>query len=363
MKRLLAAVFLFAVALSLHAQAVDATVCDILKDPQGFNGKMVKIKGTVKAGLDEFVVVDTSCGLPVNAIWISYPEGTNAKSGPMAMLEMQPAKNFAGTVEAVDRPAVKLEWNKDFKQFDQLLATPVKTANMCLGCMKYEVTVTLTGRVDGAKAEIKRDASGKIVGITGFGNMNAYNARLVVGTVTDIVPHDIDYSKAPASSGKTANIPEEFTGIQPKDQVHRAHQTYGEQGEDNGVVVGSVKNEAGRKGLEKSGKKSPDGVIFNAELNMDRLKGDDLSRASVHLGEHIADVRSPEAGLEQASLYQLEYRAWVTTVVVAIGNAQKSLTTPGGYVIWDSTWPQDQGIPNVESAVSSYLQAEAGLAK
>jgi hypothetical protein len=363
MKRILAAVFLFAAALSLHAQAVDATVCDILKDPQGFNGKIVKIKGTVKAGLDEFVVVDTNCGLPVNAIWLSYPEGTNAKSGPLAMVELQPAKNFAGTVEEVQRTPVKLEWNKDFKQFDQLLATPVKSSAMCLGCMRYEVAATLTGRIDGTKAEIKRDASGKIVGISGFGNMNAYNARLVLGTVADVVPHEIDYSKAPANNGNLTQIPEEFTGLQPKDQLHRAHESFGKEGDKNGVVVGAVKNEAGRKSGAKSDDKSPDGVICNAEFNQDRLKGDDLSRATAHLGEHIADLRNPEAGMAQMSVYQLEYRAWVTTAVAAIGNAQKSLTLPGGYLLWSSSWPQADGVANLESTVSSYLQFEAGLQK
>ncbi|MFZ0301652.1 MAG: hypothetical protein WAL75_03160 [Terracidiphilus sp.] len=363
MKRILAAMFLFAVAVSLHAQAVSATVCDILKDPQGFNGKTVTIKGTVKIGLDEFVVVDADCGLPVNAIWLAYPEGTNAKSGPLAMVELQPASNFAGTVEEVQRAQVKLGWNKEFKQFDRLLSTQVKGGNMCLGCMKYEVAATLTGRLDGTRAEIKRDTGGKIVGISGFGNMNAYNARLVLGSVTDIVPHEIDYSKPAANNGTPVQIPEEFTGVQPKDQLHRAHDSFGNQGNNNGVVVGAVKNEVARKSETRSDDKSPDGVIFNVEFNQDRLKGDDLSRAMAHVGEHIADLRNPEAGIEQASVFQLEYRAWVTTAVFAIGSAQKSLTIPGGYEIWNSSWPQGDGVTNLENAVSSYLQTEAGLTK
>ena len=46
---------------------------------------------------------------------------------------------------------------------------------MCLGCARYEVSATLVGRLDGvADAAIKRDNSGKIVALSGFGNMNAY---------------------------------------------------------------------------------------------------------------------------------------------------------------------------------------------
>jgi len=363
MKRLLAAMFLCAVALSLHAQAVEATVCDILKDPQGFNGKTVKIKATVRAGLDEFAVVDTSCGLPENAIWLSYPEGTNARSGPIAMVELQPGRNFAGTVEEVQLEPVKLEWNKDLKQFDSLLSTPAKSNGVCLGCMRYEVEATLTGRIDGTKAEIKRDASGKIVGISGFGNMNAYDARLVLSSVADIVPHEIDYSKPAASTGKLVQIPVEFPGSQPKDQLARARVPFQGQVGKNGVVVGVNKNEVGRKSGARSDSTSSDGVIFNVAANSERLKGDDLAQVMAHLGEHIADLRNPEAGVEHAGAYQLEYRAWITTAVYGIGQTQKTLTIPGGYVIWSSSWPKGNGVSNLESAVSSFLSIEAGLSK
>ena len=39
--------------LGLHAQVVDTTVCDVVKKPETFNGKMVRIKGTVVAGFDD----------------------------------------------------------------------------------------------------------------------------------------------------------------------------------------------------------------------------------------------------------------------------------------------------------------------
>ena len=62
MKRLFASISVFAFSCCLHAQAVDTTVCDILKAPQSFNGKIVRIKGTVEAGFDQFVVKGAGCG-------------------------------------------------------------------------------------------------------------------------------------------------------------------------------------------------------------------------------------------------------------------------------------------------------------
>jgi len=89
----------------LHAQAagpgagpVDVNVCDVVKNPASFDGKMVRIKGTVVAGFDEFAIkdaADPNCGYQVNGIWLSYPQGSKAKSGPVAIVTAQPAHNFA----------------------------------------------------------------------------------------------------------------------------------------------------------------------------------------------------------------------------------------------------------------------------
>ena len=94
--------------LRLYAQVTDTTVCDVVKNPASFDGKMVRIKGTVVAGFDEFVIKDSAdpnCGYPVNGIWLSYPQGAKGKAGPAAMLTMQPARNFAGKVHAADAHA------------------------------------------------------------------------------------------------------------------------------------------------------------------------------------------------------------------------------------------------------------------
>ena len=56
---------------------------------------------------------------------------------------------------------------------------------------------------------MKRDKAGKIVGFGGFGNMNAYPARLVLQSVSDVTPKEIDYSKADAV---TKDEPQTFSG-------------------------------------------------------------------------------------------------------------------------------------------------------
>jgi hypothetical protein len=378
MKRIWALASCFAFSCCLHAQAVDTTVCDILKDPQSFNGKIVRIKGTVRVGFDQFVVTGPGCGQHVNAIWLDYPEYSDAKAGPAAILQVQPAHNFSGTVPAIERTSVKLEKNKDFKQFDLLLSTPYKTKGICLGCMKYEVGATLVGRLDGTAAGIDRDSAGKITAIRGFGNLNAYSARLVLESVKDVVPQEINYSKA--GDAITVEPPIESTSGDPVvashqaakafgegnpvgAQIERAAAAFGKPGEDNGVEIGfGVVNEATRKREEKGDSKSPDEVLYSCTFNMDRLKGSPLRIALVYLGDLVANIRGPQSSAT-SSVYGLEAKAWQIGAFSAVPNQIKTVTLPGGYVLWNSAWaPADRG-KSLITALTGYLADEELIAK
>jgi hypothetical protein len=365
MKRIFGLAIACVFSCGLHAQVIDTTVCDILKNPQSFNGKIVRIKATVSAGFDLFVVKGPECGQHVDAIWLSYPEGTRGKAGPAAILQMQPAHNFGGTVTVVDRAPVQLDKNKDFKQFDSLLSAPAKIGGLCLGCIRNDVSATLVGRLDGTQVELRRDGSGKIVSISGFGNLNAYGARLVLQSVSDVSPQEIDYSKPAVAPPAASDVATEFGMHHPlNEQPKRAVEAFGKEGDDNGVNVGFAgMNEATKSAEMKSDHDSPDGVLFNCSFDSTRLKGDDMGRAMTHLGEHIVDLRNPEQGNESASLYQLEYRAWLTTALGAIGAGQKSMTSPGGYLLWTSSWPQASINRNTNDALTAFLANQALLSK
>jgi hypothetical protein len=375
MKRLFHIAFFCLVAVSLHAQAVDTTVCDILKNPQSFDGKTVHIKGTVSSNFDEFIIKAEDCKYHIGGIWLAYPEGTKAKSGPVAILQLQPASNFAGNVASAERAPVTLDKNKDFKQFDSLLVAPYKGNGMCLGCTKSEVGATFIGRVDAVQPALRRDASGKIIDITGFGNLNAYPVRLVLQSVSDVAPHEIDYSKVAAITKAESNsdsgagdataavhgFAKVFgAGSALGNQVERAAAAFGKQGDDNGVNVGfSGMNEAAPRVEQKGAHASPDGVLYNCTFDSSRLKGNALALAIAHVGEHIADLR--DAQTASPTLYSLENRAWVTTALTAIGARQKSLTIPGGYIIWNAAWPPADINKLSSDALSEFLKNQALL--
>jgi hypothetical protein len=381
MKRaLVAALLILACACGVRAQAVQTTVCAVLKDPASFNGKIVTIKGTAVAGFDEFILKDEDCGLPVNGIWLDYPPGTKGKAGPIALLVLQAAHNFAGTYTAQTRTPVTLTRDKDFKQFDSLLAqTHTKDPGTCLGCTRYEVTATVTGRLDGmADATLLRNDAGKITGLGGFGNLNAYPARLVIQSVTGVQAKDVDFSKAdsvvkgePVQFSNTfdANDPvgvaQRLSSAMQEDEgakeLTRDAAVYGKRGDNTGVVVGpgGINEEAPAREAQGT-QDSPDGVLYDCTFNIDRLLKNAQALTIYHVGQHIVDLRATKAD-EVATLYTLENNAWVITAAGSARIGEQFLTLPGGDLFLSSTWPAADRNSKMEDALTDFLSKEMAL--
>jgi hypothetical protein len=368
MKRILLFIGLMSclmIPLSASAQIIDSTVCDILANPQSYDGKIVRIKGVVIAGFEEFAIEGSGCKQMVNAIWLDYPEGTKGKAGPAAFLRLQLGKNYPAELTNVSRAPVTLDKNKDFKEFDTLLSTPAKTNGMCLGCVKFAVTATLVGRLDGMKVVgLIRNSGGKVTGLGGFGNLNRYNARLVLRTVSEISSQEIDYVKGgAAASDATASASRSFTpGVPTVDQVKRGADAFGAPGKDNGVSVGfSGANEIPKDDGAKSNANSPDGLLFHVTFDGDRLKGPAMELALSHVGTHIADIRSPQIEVSNLILYGAEFRAWQTTILNAIATKVKTVTLPGGYVIYSQSWSNSDLGKNAYDGISGFLANWANI--
>jgi hypothetical protein len=325
----------FGTPYSLPAQT-ETTVCEILSNPESFNGKIVKIKAVVITGYEEFELKGSNCNQMVNSIWLSYPEGAGGKAGPAAFLGLELAKNSPKSEAMPRRTPVKLEKNKEFKSFDSLLATPAKVNGICLGCNKFSVTATLVGRLDGVKeAGLIRDAGGKVTGLSGFGNLSRYKARLVLQSVSEISSQEIDYAQrvAPAESAP-ATAGTYTPGPPSADTLKRAAAAFGAQGESNGVTVGfGGANEVPKYEATKSNSNSPDGILFHALYDSERLKGAAMDLSIAHDGNHIAHIRSTQTGISDLIPYGAAFRAWQTTLISAISNKVKTLELAGGYTV------------------------------
>jgi len=349
---------------SVAAQAVASTVCDVLANPQSFDGKIIRIKGVIVAGFEEFAIKGSGCGQVINAIWLAYPEGTKGKAGPAAFLRLQLGKNQPAAVANISRAPITLDKNKEFKDFDNFLSAPAKTNGLCLGCVKYMVAATLIGRLDGAKETgLIRDSGGKVIGLGGFGHLNRYCARLVLQSVSEISQQEIDYTKGGAAASDDALSGRSFaSGAPTADQVKRGADAFGAPGEDNGVSVGfSGANEIPKDDTAKSSANSPDGLLFHVIFDGERLKGPTMEIALSHVGTHIADVRSTSIGISNLFLYGAEFRAWQTSVLNAVAVKAKTLTLPGGYTIYSQSWSNSDVGKNANGAISGFLENWANI--
>jgi hypothetical protein len=376
MKRFFPIALLSVFSCGLHAQAVDATVCDVLQNPASFNGKIVRIKGTVAASLDRFAIEGTGCNQRVNDIWLSYPDGAKAKSGPVAIVELLPAHNYAAALDATQHTPVTLDKSKDFKEFDSLLSAQFKENSMCLACSKNKVTATLVGRIDSVGgAGWTRDKDGKVVSWSGFGNLNAYAARMVLQSVSDVAAQPIDYSKAAAET--KSDVVDTTTVSDPVANAHAAAKVFGvgnaageqiekaasvfpKEGEKGSSVIVSYgpANEVPKNEDAKGAQDSPDGVLYICTFNKDRLPGDALTRAFVHSGVLVGQMRSPAPNTEHDGLYETEYRAMATTTFSGVASGQKTLTIYGGILLWNNGWPAADRAGLLDKAMKAELAGE-----
>jgi hypothetical protein len=270
--------------------------------------------------------------------------------------------------------------NKDFKQFDSLLSTPRKGSGLCLGCVKNTVNATFIGRLDAvANPSLKRDKDGKITDFGGFGNMNAYPSRLVLQSVSDITPNEVSFAKqdevykgergggfgGPPQSGMfdavsaAKDLAQKMAGMPAADTVQKDVAMFPKSGEHNGVVISyNPTNELPKE--EVSQKDAPDGVQYNVLMNLDRLVDTEGQKLTViHAGHHIAELKAAAPGGEGAPMFVGEYNAWTMTVFGAAMDNQRTLGLPGGYLVWNQTWPQGERNDNIDKGLRDFLTSSA----
>lgn len=380
------ALFVAVAACSVHAQTVNTTVCDVLNNPKSFDGKTVQIKGTVVASFDQFVLTDGNCNQEVNGIWLDYPNGSKGKAGAMVKVSIQPAKNFAGKAEAASGAAVTLQKDKEFKQFDSDLSQWHSSDNgVCLGCPKYTVQATVVGRLDGLNnADFDRDDKGNITGLGGYGNGNAYPARLVIQSVSGVTRQTVDYAKAEAEikpkGAGPATPPGPGSFGDPMDQLQKVISAMspsttttqiqkdlavlpkGKAASTNGIVLiyASTNEPAPRTA---SAAAAPKGVVVNCTINRGKLEGMGEAMALMYVAQTAEDAVDPPASNYGAPLSIKENNAWAVAATVGVSAGVKGLILPGGYVMWSGQWAAGDQVNNMMSGLTDFLSKQEMLKK
>jgi hypothetical protein len=51
----------------------------------------------------------------------------------------------------------------------------------------------------------------------------------------------------------------------------------------------------------------------------------------------------------------MEYEGWAITVLEAVGSRQRTLTLPGGYMLWNDGWPAADKQKLLDRSIQEYL--------
>jgi hypothetical protein len=158
------------VGTSQQAGPVDTAVCAVFLAPQKFDGVFVRMRAKVFLGPETFDIRDPndSCTYGLS---LAY-----ADRGPGASVSV------SARAASSDRPPVVLRRDSKLKEFDGLVRAEMHSrdrGSVCIACARYEVTAIMTGRIDIA-------APG-----TGFGHMNAYDARFTLQSVSEVSAKDL----------------------------------------------------------------------------------------------------------------------------------------------------------------------------
>jgi hypothetical protein len=160
------------VVMTTHAAdaPVHTSICEIAKEPQKFDGKMVRLAAVVKTGFEQSTLEDPrdkECEAP----WFTYPGGSPTTSMSVVVGRR---KSY---------PLVVLREDHRFSDFSEHLGAqmyPRVESHICMDCPRYQVTATMTGMIEVA-------GKGRFAG---FGHLNMYNTQFVLQSVQSFTATD-----------------------------------------------------------------------------------------------------------------------------------------------------------------------------
>jgi hypothetical protein len=138
------------------SQALNVSVCDILKKPSAFNGKVVRHSGFAHSEFEYLGLSDGEC----RAVWIDYADDKRVRP----------------------KPSFQMVRDTKFAEFEYLILANKAAAVLLIG--RLDAVDEIRQRSDVRKTGSK---SGVVSFHTnGFGHMGQYKARLVLQRVVDV---------------------------------------------------------------------------------------------------------------------------------------------------------------------------------
>jgi len=157
------------------------TVCDLVKNPDHFNGKMVTVvRALVEIDFEQFELSAKGCNERMaDGIWLQYGRGPKSQPTTWCCGDLTPADSLI------------LVQDSAFKLFHRYI-TAHRSHCLAPRCNLYRVTATLTGRLDTVPSALCADGKRRCPEKGGFGHFGQSTIRLVIQSVSDVTGNPID---------------------------------------------------------------------------------------------------------------------------------------------------------------------------
>src|ERR1700722_13810219 len=180
-----------------ESKVIETSVCEILKKPHRYNGRLVKLRGRVRVSSEYSTMTgERMCS---DAIWFSLGIGV---APPGLIATVQGPGSLGTNSEKGKTLQIQLIEDSNYEQLLKYLELSAK-GEACLDsprgdsipdCRTYRITATITGRIDSVskavhEAHLKRSPFKSPDG-KGFGHMGLLDAQIVVQSVEHVVVVD-----------------------------------------------------------------------------------------------------------------------------------------------------------------------------
>lgn len=189
------------VSAQAHADdPIQTTLCELVRSPERFDGKMVQFVATIGIGFEASLLVDDSCSA---RIWLSVGEppafGKLEYAEIHSIYDIKAPEGLDWKPLPLPRP-VFLSRDRAYHHLQKYLGKEFKPKDRherCVSCPLYSVSASVVGRFDHTDRKLRmvrgKDAD-KVPSSMGFGHLNSWDSQLVLQSVSDVVAKPIDRS-------------------------------------------------------------------------------------------------------------------------------------------------------------------------
>ena len=172
---------------------LQVTVCQILRAPYQFDGKIVQVRGYIVDSDEYSLLAEEGCH--EDGIWFRFADGSGLPGLKILTLPARPG-NAKATKTGSDSPP--LTRDKNYFELMRRLQQSLR-GNACADgpppefppeCTSYRITATFVGKMHGVSQRTfenrKRQKQMAPVDGKGFGQMGIFSAEILVQSVSDV---------------------------------------------------------------------------------------------------------------------------------------------------------------------------------